>query len=217
MYESHILEMRMAWTEYLLNVTHITPHLQVSSMTKLDETSVSNMSKISSKDRVDNEIMKLLSSGPLKAGDLESKVTASAKVSRSKYYARLNLLRSDGEVAFVQSGSRRIYGLPKDSRLSQYQKGGNLQRRVIDSARYLADYMMKDARYDTDTKYLSANVNMKFDYFLDMVEILRRIDPGVPEFKCAELEKPEHMRDDATVVRAAYRYLLRVLEYFKAL
>jgi hypothetical protein len=190
-------------------------------MTKTVETVPADMSRNISRDAVDEAIFKVLSSSPKKAGELQTEVVRSTELSPAKYYERLRFLRERREVISVPQGRNKYYGLPKDKdRLIQFQKkGGDLQRRIIDSALYLADYMMKDARYDASaaSRYLNASINLKFDMLLDMLVMLRRTDPGLPVFHCEEDDKPLKDRDDARIVRAEYRYLLTVLEYFKAL
>ena len=184
------------------------------------DTDTKNASTDRSAGTVDAAILNALASGPKGAGKLKGEVIKSTKCSRPQYYKRLAVLRDDlHKIVFVASGEKRYYALPQDKdRLIQYQKdGGDLQYQVIEDARYLRNYMMREARYDTDGKYLSTSVNVKFDYFLDTVRMLRRTSLGLPELKCAELEKPEEERDDAAVLRDAYRYVLEILDHFKAL
>lgn len=189
-------------------------------MKKSKKEEYADISRNVSTDPVDEAIFRILSSGPVLAGSLEKEVVHSTGFSRTKYDQRRKALLMKGEIVNHRPKGRRnvYYALPKDKeRLYQYDKGGNMQHQVIEDGRYLRDYMMRDADYDSEGYYLSMNVHVRFDFFRDEVDRLRKTNPNLPEWHCEELTKPERQRDDAEIMRVEFSYVLNVLEALKAL
>lgn len=168
----------------------------------------------SSRQPVDSAILKALSSGPISASTLKQKVIDSTGCSQAQYYKRLAELRDKRrEVIFAPKGRERYYALYQDKdRLGQYLKGGGaLEQFTIKTALNLRDYMMTEARYDPRNIDFDTTLHIRFRMFLDTLSMLRKTYPNIPAFR------PPKKEDPLEAIRAEYRYVLDILEFFKAL
>ncbi|HEX9907375.1 MAG TPA: hypothetical protein VGB78_02770 [Thermoplasmata archaeon] len=184
-------------------------------MRKDKERESPNRSTDSSKHPVDAAILRTLSSGVKSADSLKAEVISSTRCSPAIYYKRLSILRDDLRgVVFRPKGRRKYYALPQDEdRLAQYAgRQTDIEQRVVKSARYLADYMMTEARYDSRNPELDTSLYFKFIMLGQYLDMLRKTQPNIPDFKGRlNAKSPSH------AIVEMHQFVLEVLQYFKAI
>ena len=165
-----------------------------------------------SKSLVDSAIIDALSSGVKAASSLKEEVIDFTGCSEAQYFKRLAALRDDlKSVAFVHSGRERYYALfqNRDKLIPYLKKHGDVELYVVDNARYLLGYMMREMDYRRNPREVTAEVQIKSRMLNQAVDCLRESYTRLPKF-------PDYEEDgnESEYILALHRYLLDIMRFF---